>query len=49
MERELNEDKGNAQQVKGLNSRIFLSNLPGRSKAGSSVSGRFVAMIILTL
>ena len=27
---------------------IFLSRRPGRNRAGSSVSGRFVAMIILT-
>ena len=29
-------------------SRIFRSNLPGRKRAGSRVSGRFVAMIIFT-
>ena len=31
------------------NLRIFRSSLPGRSSAGSRVSGRLVAMIILTL
>ena len=29
--------------------RILRSNLPGRSSAGSSVSGRLVAIIIFTL
>ena len=32
----------------GLGNSIFLSNLPGRSKAGSSVSARFVAMMTFT-
>lgn len=35
--------------VKESNLRIFLSSRPGRSRAGSKVSGRLVAMIILTL
>ena len=32
----------------GRSTLIFLSRRPGRSRAGSSVSGRFVAIIIFT-
>lgn len=41
--------KHTSDNRKQLNSRIFLSSRPGRSNAGSNVSGLFVAMIILTL
>lgn len=40
--------QGTRQQQVGL-LRILRSSLPGRSRAGSRVSGRLVAMIILTL
>ncbi len=33
--------------ISGLSTRICLSNLPGLNKAGSSISGLFVAAIII--
>jgi len=37
------------QQKPNVRISIFLSNLPGLSRAGSNTSGLFVAMIIFTL